>query len=296
MVGCKKVVSVGGALVLSAAVAVPAVVRAELPIPSVPLWSSVPGPEQASTFTIDLDPALPGVEAITGNETCTVSATDGDGMISITRQLKIKVYAADGSQVVFAPKAGNTVTSGKFPDPRMKQFQCGGPTLTSYRTATDRGFFSTFKQGAIPFGPQSLNNGCPNAFWVNDVNDDLLCDEMPPGSAGVAVAKVGAERVVLVGQMVDMTYWNNIKNDDTNVSAYSLSAYRLNGTLRWTKQFSARDAYGYEYAGDRERVGDFLNDDGDDEIRLMAEGDKTKYYYLDPLTGKPLKTVLIGRP
>lgn len=289
---CRKAF-IPGALGFLAVVAFPALSGAELPIPSVPLWSASAGFVSAQSLTIDLDPSRPGVETITMSGGCTASAPDAQGLLNVTGKLKVKAYSADGLTTVFAPTSWNTVTSGKFPDPRLTQFQCGGAHATNYRAASDSDDADSLVQGSgVPLGPQSSPANCAHTFYA----DYALCDELPMRSLGLSVAKVGAERIVLVGQKFNVSYWNNIVNGDTNASGYSLSAYSLNGTLLWSKTFKAADSAGFEYNGAQDRLGDFLNDDGNDEIRLVAEGNKFKYIYINPKTGQIILTALVAAP
>jgi hypothetical protein len=70
----------------------------------------------------------------------------------------------------------------------------------------------------------------------------------------------------------------------------------MDGSNLWSRSFPAEDA-GYAIEGQLARVGDFLNDDGDDEIRVLSTGDGgVRYTYIDPLTGKNIGVVTAKPP
>ena len=126
-------VSRSSILVRVLAFAIPALVAqaalAEAPKAEWPLWTATP----QSLPPFDIDPARPGIEVPTFASACTISTADASGMITVTNQLKVKIYATDGVTVVMAPTTSNTVKSAKFPDPRWSRYQCNGANVTNYR-------------------------------------------------------------------------------------------------------------------------------------------------------------------
>lgn len=279
------------ALIATACLAVAGPAAAEAPRAEVPLWTASP----IGLPPADIDPARPGVEIVSIARSCTVATPDANGMISVTRQLKIKVYSADGTQVVMAPTTANVVKTGLFPDPRLARFQCFGANVTNYRAQFPGAEADDLTQGhGVPVGNGGFNNACaPHTFEAQFA----LCDEMPVSSFGVVVAKVGAERFVLVSQALNLQYHNNLSADDVNASGFSITAYALTGAQVWTRRFSATTSDGYSFIGNLARVGDFLNTDGSDEIRLVLGGPGgLRYLYVNPKTGVNITTVTPAPP
>jgi hypothetical protein len=279
--------------VLSIALTLADPVLAEAPVAETPLWSAIPHRLPA----IDVDPARPGVEILTVAEACTISPTDTAGLLTVSNEIKIKIYSADGKQVVLAPTTSNTVKSGKFPDPRLSRFQCSGANITNYRAQFPGADADSVSQGSgVPVGPGAFHNACaPHTFEA----DFALCDELPVRTFGVVAAKVGAERVVLLAQAINLQYHNNLSPDDVNASGFSITAYALDGTQLWTRAFKGADSSGYTYIGNLASVGDFLGSDGNDEIRLVAVSDAAggfRYTYINPLTGANIRVATVAPP
>lgn len=279
--------------VFPAALMLAGAARAEPPIASTPLWTAIPGTLPAA----DIDPTRPGIEVPTTAEACTISATDAGGMITVSNQIKIKIYSADGKQVVLAPTTSNTVKSGKFPDPRLSRFQCNGANVTNYRSQFPGADADSVSQGSgVPVGPGAFTAACaPHTFEA----DSALCDELPARTFGIVAAKgVGGERVVLLAQAINLQYHNNLSADDVNASAFSITAYALTGAQLWTRAFKGADSSGYTYIGNIASVGDYLDGDGNDEIRLLAISDAGgfRYTYINPLTGDNIRVVTVARP
>ena len=264
---------------------------AEPPVPSTPLWTGVPD----NFADIDVDPSRPGVELLSLAAACQVNGPDGDGLVTVGRLLKIKVYSADGSDVVLAPPKASLVTSGAFPDPRLARFQCGGANVTNYRAQFAGADADKMTNGhGVPVAPGHFNDACaPHAFE----SAYALCDELPMATAGFAVARSGGSRVLLLGQAMNLQWHNNVANADVNASGFSITAFALDGTTLWSRSFGGQDDAGYGMEGQLARVGDFLYDDGNDEIRLVSSGDGgVRYTYIDPLTGKNIGVVTAKPP
>lgn len=260
--------------------------HAEAPKADWPLWTASP----ATLPAFDFDAARPGLELPTIASSCTVSAADATGMVSVTRQLKVKIYATDGTTVVMAPTTSNTVRTGKFPDPRWARYQCNGANVTNYRAGFGGGDADDLNQGyGVPVGSAGFNNACaPHTFEAAAA----LCDEMPLSTFGLGVAKVAGERIVLLAQAVSLEYHNNLSADDVSGSGYSVTAYALAGAQLWSRSFPAVSTDGYRYIGNLARVGDFLDSDGSDEIRLVSEGEGgLRYLYINPRTGANIRSV-----
>lgn len=264
---------------------------AEAPIAETPLWTASPG----SLPAVDVDPARPGVEILTLAQACSISPTDPDGLITITSEIKIKVYSADGKQVVLAPTTSNTAKSGKFPDPRLSRFQCSGANTTNYRSQFPGADADSVSQGSgVPVSSGAFHTACaPHTFEA----DFALCDELPVRTFGVVAAKVGAARVVLLAQAINLQYHNNLSPDDVNASGFSITGYALDGTQLWTRAFKGADSSGYAYIGNLASVGDFLGSDGNDEIRLVAvSGTGFRYTYINPVTGANIRVATVAPP
>jgi hypothetical protein len=265
-------------------------VGAEAPVPNAPLWTGIPN----DAADIDIDPSRPGVELLSLAEACQVNGPDGDGLVTVGKLLKIKVYSADGSQVVMAPSKASLVTSGAFPDPRLARFQCGGANVTNYRAQFAGADADKMTNGhGVPVGPGHFNDACaPHAFEAVYA----LCDELPITTRGLVVARSGGNRVLLLGQAMNLQWHNNVANADVNASGFTVTAFAMDGSNLWSRSFPAEDA-GYAIEGQLARVGDFLNDDGDDEIRVLSTGDGgVRYTYIDPLTGKNIGVVTAKPP
>jgi hypothetical protein len=263
---------------------------AEVPVPNAPLWTGIPN----DAADIDVDPSRPGVELLSLAEACQVNGPDGDGLVTVSKLLKIKLYSADGSQVVMAPSKAGQVTSGAFPDPRLARFQCGGANVTNYRAQFAGADADKMTNGhGVPVGPGHFNDACaPHTFEAAYA----LCDELPVTTRGLAVARVGATRVLLLGQAMNLQWHNNVANADVNASGFSVTAFAMDGSSLWNRSFPAEEG-GYGIEGQLARVGDFLNDDGNDEIRVLSTGDGgVRYTYIDPLTGKNIGVVTAKPP
>lgn len=282
---------VGRSLLACALVVTALQAAAEAPVASAPLWTGIPD----DAANIDVDPSRPGVELLSLAEACQVNGPDGDGLVSVAKLLKIKVYSADGSQVVVAPSKASLVTSGAFPDPRLARFQCGGANVTNYRAQFAGADADKVTNGhGVPVGPGHFNDACaPHTFEAAYA----LCDELPVTTRGLVVARVGGNRVLLLGQAMNLQWHNNVANADVNASGFTVTAFALDGTTLWSRSFPAQDDAGYGMEGQLARVGDFLDDDGNDEIRLVSTGDGgVRYTYVDPLTGKNIGVVTAKPP
>ena len=280
-------------IALSAALLLVGAADAEPAVASTPLWTAIP----ATLPAVDIDPARPGIELPITAEACTISPADANGLITVSHQIKLKIYSADGKQVVLAPTTSNIVKSGKFPDPRLSRFQCNGANVTNYRAQFPGMDADNASQGSgVPVGSGGFNNACaPHTFEASFA----LCDELPQRSLGIVAAKgVGGERVVLLAQAINLQYHNNLSPDDVNASGFSVSAYAMNGTQLWTRAFKGADNTGYTYVGNLASVGDFLDSDGTEEIRLLgiSETGSFRYTYINPLTGDNIRVVTVTPP
>lgn len=256
-----------------------------------PLWTASP----SGLPPMNIDPARPGIEVSTVARSCSVSAPDANGLIAVTRRVKLKVYSADGTEVVLAPTTANVLKSGRFPDPRLARFQCYGANVTNYRSQYPGGEADDLTQGyGVPVGAGGFNNSCaPHTFEAQFA----LCDELPTATFGVSVAKVGTERFVLLSQAMNLQYHNNLSPDDINASAFSITAYSMAGVQLWTRRFPGATTDGYHYIGNHARVGDFPKTDGSDEIRLILYGPEGfRYVYVNPQTGQNILTITPAPP
>ncbi|MFZ5547803.1 MAG: hypothetical protein ACOZJX_03840 [Pseudomonadota bacterium] len=265
--------------------------HAEPPVADAPLWTGLP----AAAANIDVDRALPGIELLSLAGACSAAPPDGAGFITVTRAHKIRIFSADGSQIVVAPGKPVQLTSGPFPDPRQARFQCGGSDVTHYTSRFPVTDASNLVTGyGIPVGPGGFRDACaPHTFEAQYA----ICDELPDHTLGLTVAKSGSQRVLLLGSAMNLNWHNNITDVNADASAYIVNAYSMIGSLLWSRAFTPLDDDGYQLIGHLARVGDFLGGDGNDEIRLMSEGEGgVRYTYVDPLNGLNIRVVTVKPP
>ncbi len=265
---------------------------AEPPVADSPLWTGVPG----HVANIDVDPARPGIELLSLAQSCSVAGPDVNGLVTVSKAARIKVYSADGSQVVMAPGKANVVNSAPFPDPRLARFQCGGANVTNYRAQFGGSDADKMTNGhGVPVAPGHFNDACaPHTFE----SAYALCDELPMTTLGLVMARSGGSRVLLLGQAMNLQWHNNVANADVDASGFSVTAFSLSGSSLWSREFPPMDADGYGIEGQLAQVGDYLAGDGNEQVRIVSiNGDgNVRYTYVDPLTGKNLRVVTVKPP
>lgn len=284
---------VRAASALALVVLMPAVAHAEAAKAEVPLWT----PSPLSLPNVDFDTTRPGIEVLSLASACTIAAPDAEGLITVSNELKFKVWSADGTTAVITPTTSNKVKSGKFPDPRQARFQCKGANVTNYRASFPGADADNFSNGhGVPVGPGHFGDACaPHTFEAAFA----LCDELPVRTFGVVVAKVAGERFIILSQAINLEYHNNLSPDDINVSSYAMTGYSMDGVQLWSRNIAAATSDGYTYAGNVARIADYLDSDGSDEIRLISISDDTgnvRYLYINPKTGVNIRTATVTPP
>lgn len=248
--------------------------------------------QSPSPLVIDLDPAAPGREHLNINFfQCTVSLPDASN--KITAQLKVRVTAnsADGATKVFSTAVPAAATSKPFPDPRIAANQCGAPAVADYHTD-----YETLD--VSPYNTNVRTLGCPappgHAFYGRpftfDPSNMDFCGEFPRGYGGIGIAQKNATRVLLIGVGLKGVLEKPAFED---VSTFTITAFNMDGSKRWSKAIPAVSGGGRIFAS-WARVGDFLDDDGNDEIRIVYPGSTYRYVYYDVLTGALIKTINVA--
>lgn len=247
--------------------------------------------QSPSPLAIDLDPAAPGREHLNINFfQCTVSTPDGNQKITAQLKVRISANSADGATKVFSTEVPAVSTSKPFPDPRIAAHQCGAPGVADYHgdyESFDGPGVTNWRTLGCPASPGNANYGKPFTF---DSNSLEFCYEFPRFNIGVGTAQKAATRVLLVGVGLKGVLEKPAFED---VSTFTITAYNMNGTKRWSKGIPAVSGSGRLVAS-WARVGDFLDDDGNDEIRIVYIGSTYRYVYYDVLTGALTKTVNVA--
>jgi hypothetical protein len=253
---------------------------AENPQGAFRLWS---GLRQDATgfFTVDVDPATPGIETVAVAFSCKASTPDANGFITVQQTQKIVAKSADGTKTVFNPATTLAVTSGKFPDPRLAQFRCSGTTPTSYETTYESLDHANY-------------SGCPEA------SGEELCVDFPFGFGyGFGVAQKNGTRVIISGNGMNGAYEQPPGSDGVRIGKYAFGAWSLDGTRLWSKTLAPLDAQGFAVFPDWAMVGQFLGDQTD-QVRIVSTKSGTggafifKYTYYDVLTGAVIRTVTVN--
>lgn len=269
-------------VVASAVLLLASGVQAEAPKGGFKLWTGI-NRDASGFFSVDLDPTLPGVENISLYPRCTVSARDVNGFVTVTDSVRFVARSADNTTVAFSQAGMLSAKTDPFPDPTDARFSCGQPGETSYHLSYE-------------FLISSRDFGCPENTFAFEA-----CDEWPMTFLyGFGAAKSGNTRVVIVGNAVHGAYERAPDWEGVRIGRYSVGSYAPDGTRIWTKTLPAVDPQGYAIFPDAALVGDFLGDDGNDEIRIVYISGAnngaflTKYRYLDVLSGDTIQTVVVN--
>ncbi|WP_299689312.1 hypothetical protein [Hydrocarboniphaga sp.] len=260
------------------------------PVESFQLFTGFPG-DAKGQWAVDVDTSRPGIETLAISLACSASSTDANGYFKVSTTLKFKLFSADGTSTVLSP-ANLKATTGKVPDFRLSQFQCGGTSATSY------GSISAHTNPDMPRGvPATVSNYGACAPAQTFEAENVLCDEFPNWGFGMGIAKAGGTQVLVAGTMADVSYKIS-GHGDVDASGFVITAYSLTDSSRiWNKTYPGTDADGFWLYPEFSLVGDFLNSDGNDEIRLAYQSDDHwKYGYLNPVDGKTLATAVIASP
>lgn len=224
---------------------------------------------------------------------CVVSPPDANNKITARLKVRISANSADGATKIFSTAVPAGATSKPFPDPRMAAHQCGAPGVADYHTdyqSLDISPYSTnVRTLGCPAPPGNPNYGKPFTF---DPNDLAFCGEFPRFNVGIGIAQKAATRVLLVGLGLKGVLEKPAFED---VSTFTITAYNMDGTKRWSKVIPASSGGSdNRLFASWARVGDFLDDDGDDVIRIVYPGSTYRYVYYDVLTGALIKTVNVA--
>jgi len=240
-----------------------------------------------------------GSEVLGLTSSCTVSAPDGNGMVKTTSKTRFFYRPATGGANVFTPSPLPTVVSLPYPDPQHPNNQCLGENQTEF----DEGDF-----------PNTENKGCPrdpedapyqgSSFDPNQ-GGDFCGGAATGGHFGVGIGTGGSSvQYVVFSDAITGTYRNATTGfSDVDFTNFAIHVYSMAGARVWTKSFPLLAG-----AGRLEPVlcgvGDFLNDDGEQELRLARVGETGTgaaftYTYYDLDTGAQIGsqvTVNISNP
>jgi hypothetical protein len=267
--------------VLVALLSAPAI-AVEVPKDSFLLWSATGDYQDRDAKALlnqDIKPTVPGVETLGLAQSCAVSAVDVNDKIAFTFKMSFTFRDATGATAEFATAATtpSSVTTAKFPDPRIARFQCGGANQTQY---------SVDGQGS--------NLGCVSS------GQTPLCQDYPQlFDVGIGIATKGTARFVVIGNAVRGNYQNNV-DGTVEFSRFNVSTYNSAGVRVLTKTVLPADASGYQLVWEYASVGDYLNNGANvDEIRLpyykaTATVSTLKYLYYDIQTGALLDTAIVN--
>lgn len=253
------------------------------------LWRAIAdgtGSLDIKIIAADLFPATPGREAIGLGDNCVVSAPDEAGKITATYRLNLVVKPAAGGANLFTTAPPILVTTSKFPDPRLAQFQCNAGTQTDYGIDGDGDDLGVA-------APEGANCNGPNQRF--DPAQEL-CDGYPyMFRIGFGRAEAGAADVIVVGSAAEGEYRNSLEEQD--IGSYAISGYDTNGTRLYSIVFK-RVAQDLFLEPDLAMVGDFLDSDGIDEIRIgrighSATSNLFKYSYYNVLTGALISSTTV---
>lgn len=286
-------------LLASTAFAPAAVLAVEPPADNFLLWSAIGATQDRDAkaiLNLDIDPGTPGIETLGLAQGCAISSRDAEGRIIATYRVRLSARDAQGVEPLFTMSAlqASTVISGRFPDPQLARYQCGGANETRYEVDGD---------GEDLGVPDPLPGQAPDCnFSSGAFQDDIaasLCDELPQVfNIGAGIANHGAARYLVLGSAVRGNYINNL-DGGVDFSRFNVAVYDTAGARVFSKTFGPVDVGGYELAWELASVGDYLpNGAGVDEIRLvyMSGGDasfRIKYTYYDIETGRLIQPVVV---
>lgn len=233
-----------------------------------------------------------GAEVLGLTNSCTRSAPDGNGMVTTTVRTRVTLRSATGGPNLFSVVPA--ITSLPYPDPANANNQCGGSNQTEF----DEGDYPNTQQlgcardpGDPPYQGQSF-----------DPNGDSACEQpVVGGHFGMGRATgSGDVNYIVFSDAITGTYRNAATGfNDVDAGNFAITVYNMSGVRAWTKSFGAFTSVGRlepVLAG----VGDFLNDDGEDELRVayIEEGGGVtnfRYFYYDIDTGVKIgATVTVG--
>jgi hypothetical protein len=154
----------------------------------------------------------------------------------------------------------STVQSGPYPDPYAARFQCDGADRTRY--CDDESCFDFEDE-----------DGCTNPGNHEDPTDGYgpsgLCGIFPAEPyVGFGIANASGARYLVVGNGLRGKYNNNL-DGEKDVSQYRVSVYPQTGGAALATRGVAGQTSSGELAIEASAVGDFLGDDGTDEVRIL---------------------------
>ena len=242
------------------------------------LWSEgediSPGTERLIFSSYE---AAGGPKLIGGADTTNTLPGSTEGMLKCEGKVRIVVRPAAGGAPLFVTNPVTKVTSLQFPDPTLSANQCGGINHTNYESNDEF-------------------HGCPSPGFENcfgacfDPNVEDICEDIiePDDISGGGMAQGSSDKLVVIGSQVVAEYFQN--DTDNDVSVYAIQVYSQTGTRLWYKTFNGTASDGFELLADLSGVGDFLNNDGVDELRIARDKEfpnvwKHKYQYYDIDTG-----------
>ena len=223
-------------------------------------------PSARAVSGIDFFPAEPGIEMLGLNDSLSTSSPNGSGNVKTIGKALFVVRNADSGTVVAEYMA--TTESGLYPDP-----------------SGSAGASTTYLCGF-------------ELLPVDPTQDEFPCEEL----FGFGAANVGSTRLFIVGNSFT-GFYSNPTDGFVDVSRFRVQAFNLrNGNLRWSKTYRLVDSAGWEIEPTLSAVGDFLNDDGDDEVRIVQTRERPNgnhefhYRYFDAKFGALIKSTTFAVP
>jgi hypothetical protein len=242
----------------------------------------------------DVSDSTPGQEVLALSYSCTRSAPDANGNVRTTGRARFTYRPATGGAAVFAPNPLPTVTTGPYPDPNDPDNQCGGINHTEF----DEGDFQNTQQKGCPLGeaPYQGNSFDPAG------GDEGLCNAGVRAQHFMAGVAHGAEstKYLVFSDAVTGTYRNESTGfNDVDITTFAIHVYNMNGSRAWTKTFGMVNPTFGRLEPVLSGVGDFLEDNAGDELRVarIKDGSSTFYYwYYNITTGAQIGTTVSASP
>jgi len=253
--------------------------------PFIRLWMLGTGNQasQSENFlSLDLIPGTAGLELPGVAQTPKRSARDTSHKINLTITTRLEARNINGGALLFTPSPLPSLVSGKYPDPTDPQFQCGGVHQTQYNGNPDDG------GGQCPCQSTNPTPGC-----FDPTSNDFF-----PGTfnIGMGVGNVGSTRVLVFGDAITGSYFNNV-DGDVDISTYMVTVYSLTINKQtiaklWTRSFAGNSS-GFRLEPVLSGVAAF-HTKGKDELRIAYIKDNSnnskafQYLFFDLLTGNPI--------
>ena len=210
--------------------------------------------EYLMTNVAGIDLGAPtGIEAVGGNDSVEVTTTADPSRLKSTLNFKLRLKESFDNSPAGVFDAH--VTTGTYPDPD-----------TAVNT----------------------NYACEDDGWIVGVDpsiDDFPCDY----DVNIGIANAGATRYLVIGLAV-YVYYSNVADGDVDISNGAVTVVNLSNGNKWRAAWPVADG-NWSLEDGLSAVGDFLYDDGTDEVRIVYSRDRLdgkvemKYLYYEIATG-----------